>query len=71
MFDSYLTVCGLVAEAVVALLLLRTRVFRVLPAFFVYVCWSLASDAFFLMVQLRFPNAPYALYEARWSSTPR
>ncbi len=65
MFDSYLTVCGLVAEAVVALLLLRTRVFRVLPAFFVYVCWSLASDAFFLMVQLRFPNAPYALYEGQ------
>ena len=65
MFDSYLTVCGLVAEAVVALLLWRTRVSRVLPAFFLYVCWSLASDAFFLGVQLRFPNAPYALYEAQ------
>jgi hypothetical protein len=55
----------LVAEAVVALLLVRKHVFRTHPAFFLYVCWSLASDAFFLVVQLRFPNAPYALYEAQ------
>jgi hypothetical protein len=64
-FDSFLTVCGLVPEAVLALLLLRNHVYRIHLAFFLYVCWSLASDAFFVGVQLRFPNAPYALYEAQ------
>jgi hypothetical protein len=50
---------------VLVLLLFRMSVFRVLPAFSLYVCWSLVSDAFFLWVQFRLPNAPYALYEAQ------
>jgi hypothetical protein len=63
--DSLLAGCGVAAEAVLVLLLLRMSVFRVLPAFSLYVCWSLVSDAFFLWVQFRLPNAPYALYEAQ------
>ena len=32
------------AEAGLILLLIKVRVFRTLPAFFVYICWSLVSD---------------------------
>jgi hypothetical protein len=53
------------AEAVLVLLLFRTRIFRMLPAFFLYVCWSLVSDAFFLWVQFRWPDAPYSLYHGQ------
>ena len=52
-----------VAEAVLILLLIATRALRTLPAFFLFVCWSLASDA--LMFALRaIPAAAYfRLYE--------
>lgn len=65
MFDSLLAGCGVAAEAVLVFLLWRLRVFRMLPAFCLYVCWSLASDAFFLLVQFHYPNAPFGLYEAQ------
>lgn len=36
---------GSVAEAVVIALLLKTSAYRSVPAFFLYLCWGLASDA--------------------------
>ena len=65
MIDSLLAGCGVAAEAVLVLLLWRTRVFRLLPAFSLYICWSLVSDAFFLWVQFRWPGAPYSLYHGQ------
>ncbi len=49
-WDSVLTGCGVAAEAVVILLLLRLRLFRTFPAFFTYVCWSLLNDIYFLTI---------------------
>src|ERR1700693_3743488 len=39
------------AEIILILLMLRGRVFRTFPAFFIYLCWSLFSDALFYYVQ--------------------
>ncbi len=39
-----LTGFGVVAEAAVVLLLIRSGMFRTLPAFFLYLCWSLLND---------------------------
>jgi hypothetical protein len=38
-------------EAALILLLAKNRVFKILPAFFVYICWSLVSDATLFYVQ--------------------
>ena len=65
MFDSLLAGCGVAAEAVLVVLLWRISAFRVLPAFSLYICWSLLSDAFFFSLQFLYPAAPYALYEAQ------
>jgi hypothetical protein len=64
-FDSFLAGCGVVAEAVLVMLLWRIRAFRSFPSFSVYICWSLVSDAFFFSIRFLYPNAPYALYEAQ------
>ena len=42
--ESLLSGLGVVAEAALILLLIRVRAFRILPAFFAYICWSLVSD---------------------------
>jgi hypothetical protein len=49
---------GMVAEAALILLLIRIRVFRVLPAFFAYMCWSLVSDIAMTAVR----SMPYPTY---------
>ncbi len=63
--DNALWICGLVEEAALVLLLLRIRVFRSFPAFFLFVCWSFAND--FLFFALRsLPQATFfKLYEAQ------
>ncbi len=63
--DSALLESGMVAEAAVALLMWRVRLFRVLPAFFAYVCWSLLSDALYLSLQRHYPAAIIQLYLAQ------
>lgn len=53
------------AEAALILLLIRFRVFRILPAFFVYMCWSLLSDAG-LAIALSLPAHTYfRIYEVQ------
>jgi hypothetical protein len=39
------------AEAVLILVLIRNRVFRTFPAFFLFVCWSFLSDLIFFRLQ--------------------
>lgn len=65
MVDALLAGCGVAAEIVLVLLLAQTRVFRLLPAFFVYVCWSLLSDTCFFVIQIRKVAAPFGLYESQ------
>jgi len=51
--------CGFLAEAGLILLLIRMRVFRVYPAFFLFVCWSLVSDFLFFFLQT-LPDSTYS-----------
>jgi hypothetical protein len=54
-----------VAEAVLILVLIRNRVFRTLPAFSLFVCWSFLSDVLFFSLQ-SLPAATYfKLYEVQ------
>lgn len=62
--ESILTGCGVVAEAALILLLIRVRAFRTLPAFSIYLCWSLVSDvAMFFIGRSVSPAAYYRVYE--------
>ena len=57
---SVLFVCGMVAEAALILLLIRLSVFRILPAFFLFLCWSLFSDA--LLYGVRLEGSPATFF---------
>jgi hypothetical protein len=46
----------MVAEVVIILLLIRGRVFRTLPAFFLYLCWSLFSDGLLYYVRVSYSD---------------
>ncbi len=50
---------GMSAEIVLILLLFKERVFRTFPAFFIYLCWSLFSDAFFYYAKDHFSQAAF------------
>jgi len=55
-------VCGVAAEAALILLLIKGRVYRTLPAFFLYMCWSLFSDGLLYYVRVRYPAAFFQTY---------
>ena len=48
-------VCGMAAEAAIILLMIKGRVPRTFPAFFIYLCWSLFSDLFLYCVHVLYP----------------
>jgi hypothetical protein len=47
------------AEATIILLLIKGRVGRTFPAFFLYLCWSLFSDISLYCVRTLYPDATY------------
>lgn len=53
-WESVILVCGMAAEVALILLLAKRRVFRTFPAFFLYLCWSLFSDALLYYVRIGF-----------------
>ena len=61
--DSVLTGCVVVAEAVFVLLLAQRQVFRVLPAFFLFACWNLASEFIINGLEHLYPTAAFRIYE--------
>ena len=62
--DTILSYCGMAAEAGLILLLIKTRVFRLLAAFFIYVCWSLINDLASIFFLQSLPVATYfKIYE--------
>jgi hypothetical protein len=61
--ESILSGCGVVAEAVLILLLIRARSFRTLPAFFAYLCWCLVGDVTLLSLQSLPANTYFRVYE--------
>jgi len=63
--DTALWICGLVEEAALVLLLLRIRVFRSFPAFFLFVCWSLVNDALVFALRSLPQGTFFKLYEAQ------
>lgn len=63
--EIILPVVGMVAEAILILLLIRVRAVQTLPAFFCYMCWSLFSDALLLGAQVYLPNHYFRIYEVQ------
>ena len=63
--DTALWVCGVVEEAALILLLARIRVFKAFPAFFLFVCWSFASDALMFALRAIPPAMFFRLYEGQ------
>jgi len=61
--DSLVWVCIILAEAVVVLLLIWKHVFRPLPAFFLFACWSLLSDTLLFAVFSLHPAIYFRTYE--------
>src|SRR5271157_4733670 len=55
----------MVAEAVLILLLVRVRVFRTLPAFFLYACWNFGGVVLYSTLQSLYPAASFRLYEGQ------
>jgi hypothetical protein len=51
------------AEAVLILVLIRNRVFRTFPAFFLFVCWSFLSDVGLFFLQSASTATYFKLYE--------
>ena len=58
-WEFFILVCGMVAEVAIILLLIRGRVFRTLPAFFLYLCWSLFSDGLLYYVRVSYPDETF------------
>ena len=54
--ESIILVSGMAAEAIIILLLVKGRVLRTFPIFFIYLCWSLFSDL--LMYCIRVAATP-------------
>jgi hypothetical protein len=63
--ELLLAICGMAAEAFLILLLARIRAFRILPAFFLYICWSLASDAALFGLRTLPPGTYFRVYEVQ------
>ncbi len=61
--ETLLAACGISAEAAVVVLLMKVRAFRTLPAFFVYMCWSLISDAALVSLQTQPAAIYFRIYE--------
>jgi hypothetical protein len=51
-WEFYILVSGMVAEVALILVLTRGRVFRTFPAFYLFLCWSLFSDALLYYVRV-------------------
>jgi len=62
-WDSVFTGCGVAAEAVLILLLLRVRLFRTFPAFLMWVCWSFVNDTYFLAINYQNYQSPLRVFE--------
>lgn len=62
--DTALFLAGLASEAAIVILLLFKRVYRTLPLFFLYIAWSLLSDAVERALLHQFPSADMRIYLA-------
>jgi hypothetical protein len=64
--ESILLVCGMASEAAIILLLVRGRVLRTFPVFFIFLCWSLFSDLFLYCIRVVYPPETfYRIYQVQ------
>ena len=63
--DQALAAGGIVAEAALIVLLARSRVYKILPAFFLYVCYSLVNDPTYVALVHYFPANAFRIYEGQ------
>jgi hypothetical protein len=64
-WELAILISGMGAEVILIFLLNRARVFQTLPAFFIYLCWSLFSDGFLYYVRVSFPQNFFNFYVAQ------
>jgi len=62
--DTALWICGVAEEAALILLLIRIRVFKTFPAFFLFVCWSFVNDVLVFALKSIPQGTFFKLYEA-------
>jgi hypothetical protein len=55
-------VCGVFAEVALILMLIKGKVYRTLPVFFAYLCWSLLSDSILYYVRVAYPDRFFQIY---------
>ena len=60
--DTILWLSGLVAEAVVVVLCIRTKLYRVTPVFCAYLAWSFFGDILFFVLTRQFASKSFQLY---------
>jgi hypothetical protein len=58
-WEFIILVSGMAAEIALILMLFKGHVLRIFPAFFIYLCWSLFSDALFYYVKAHFSAAVF------------
>lgn len=61
-WELAILVGGMMTEIALIILLIRGRVYRLLPAFFIYLCWSLFSDGLLYYVRVEFPQNFVQIY---------
>lgn len=62
--EFIILVLGMAAEAALILLLIRGRVIRTFPIFFIFLCWSLFSDVLLYYIRVnRPPESFYSVYQ--------
>ena len=64
-WELAILIAGMAAEVILIFLLARGRVFRTLPAYFLYLCWSLFSDGLLYYVRVSFPQSFFNIYIAQ------
>jgi hypothetical protein len=60
--DTALFLAGFAAEAAIVILLLGKRVYRTLPFFCLYICWSLLNDITEYALVRKFPDSDLRIY---------
>lgn len=63
--QSIVIVCGMAAEVTILLLLIKGRVIRTFPVFFLYLCWCFLSDIVIYCVHSLYPETFYGVYQVQ------
>lgn len=61
-WEFAILVCGVAAEIAIIAMIIKGKLYRTLPAFFIYLCWSLLSDSILYYVRVAYPDNFFHIY---------